>query len=143
MARSRLCAAIGMIVAVALITGCGGGEDVGNRAEMKGKVTFDGTPVAQGTLILFPVSGPGNKVSAPITDGAYEVPRAKGPDIGGKYRVQVFAFEPLPAPAGGAEADAEAASATRQIIPPQFNQQSTLELDVDSAEIEKDFTLSK
>jgi hypothetical protein len=128
------------IASLWLISGCGGrGYEGGQRAEVKGKVTFDGEPVTKGALNLIPIGHQGNKVSVPIKDGAYAISEATGPNFG-KYRVEVYYFKPLNA--ATATADAEAASATQQVIPPQFNSQSTLELDVNAAKMEKAFDLS-
>jgi hypothetical protein len=131
-----------LVAVVMLACGCGGpGYEGPQRSELKGKVTFDGNPVKQGALTLIPAGSEGNKVSVPITDGAYLIPEARGPNAG-KYRVEIYGFEPLnTAPAGGSQ-DADAESATRQVIPPQFNAQTTLELNVDAPKMEKDFELS-
>jgi len=141
MGNRRVWVSVALLVALGAVSGCGRGGGSSGQAEVKGRVTFNGTPVAAGTLNMIPVEPTGNKVSVPITAGDYIVPKESGPDFG-KYRVEIYAFEPLKPPSGAVEGDAEAASATRQIIPPKFNQQSTLELDVDAAEMQKDFELS-
>ncbi len=137
MPKMLYCRAVVAIATLCLIAGCGGGYEGGQRAELKGKVTFDGEPVTQGAFNLIPVGHDGNKVSVPITDGVIAIPEASGPAFG-KYRVEVYYFKPINPTA----ADADAASATQQMIPARFNAESTLELDVDAAKMEKDFDLT-
>ncbi len=123
------------------VIGCGGeGYEGPKRAEVKGNVTFGGEPVAQGTLNLIPVGHEGNKVSVPITNGAYEIPEARGPNAG-KHRVEIYSFKPSAAPAG-AEGDADAASATQQVIPPKYNTESTQEVEIVDGENRHDFDLT-
>ncbi len=131
---------VASVALLAMVVGCGGGGAGGNGSEVKGRVTFEGTPVASGTIIMIPTASDGKKVSMPITNGEYLIPKESGPDQG-TYRVEIYAFEPIAATKAGAEGDAEAESATRQIIPPQFNQETTLELEVNAAEMQKDFEL--
>ena len=131
---------VALVALLAMAAGCGGGGPGGSGAEVKGRVTFKGTPVASGTIIMIPNASDGKKVSVPITNGEYLVAKEAGA-AQGAYRVEIYAFEPIAAPKAGAEGDADAESATRQIIPPQFNQETTLEMDVNAAEVQKDFEL--
>jgi hypothetical protein len=132
-----------LMVTSLLLAGCGG--DVGGRATVKGRVTLGGTPIKQGSINLVPLDSAGSDatgVGGPITDGTYELSGEQSGPMLGKYRVQIYGFEPI-APRRGAEAgDAEAESATRQVVPREFNEESTLELDVDSTLVEKDFDLT-
>ena len=130
-------------VAVALlatVAGCGGGYEGDQRAEVTGKVTYDGEPVSQGALNLIPLGHAGNKVSVAIVDGAYTVPEGRGPNFG-KYRVEVYYFKPAGVTRVGAPLDDDLASATHQVVPPKFNSQSTLELEVGAKKVVQDFVL--
>jgi hypothetical protein len=85
-------AALLLFGAVALV-GCGGG-DTGNRAEVKGRVTLDGQPISEGAVNLIPMDGDTGRVGGPISQGEYAIPRDRGP-APGKYRVEIFGFEPV------------------------------------------------
>jgi hypothetical protein len=127
-------------VLLCVFAGCGGQAD-GNRALVTGRVTLNGSPIGEGAVNLIPISGEGIRTGGPISNGVYEIPQERGP-APGKYRVEIYGFEPIGGAAAGESGDADAQSATRQVVPPQFNTESTLELDVDSAKVEKDFELS-
>jgi hypothetical protein len=129
-----------LMVGSLLLAGCGG--DDGGRATVKGQVTFNGTPINDGAINLVPLDSQGRRVGGSITNGTYELTGEQSGPVPGNYRVEVYGFEPMAAPAGAAAGDAEAESATRQFVPPQFNSQSTIELNVDSSEVEKDFALT-
>ena len=129
-----------LIVGSLLLTGCSG--DDGGRATVKGQVTFNGTPINDGAINLIPLDSQGRRVGGSITNGTYELSGEQSGPVPGNYRVEISGFEPIAAPAGAAAGDAEAESATRQFVPPQFNSQSTIELNVDSSEVEKDFELT-
>jgi hypothetical protein len=129
------------LAAMALVAGCGGGGG-GDGTEVKGRVTFDGAPVADGAINLLPLEAEGARASMPITDGEYVFPADKGLKPG-KYRVEIFAFEPIPGSGGGGgDEDSEAESQTRQIVPPKFNNESTLELEVTEDGVEKNWELT-
>ena len=55
---------------------------------MRGKVTLDGEPVAEGSIRLVALeSGP--TAGAPISDGHYHIRRDKGPTLG-RHRVEIY-----------------------------------------------------
>jgi hypothetical protein len=93
---SRL-AAIG---AAAAAISCGTGCDTQrvDRYDLKGTVTFRGTPVPKGYLIFAPDrdkgnSGPGAK--AGISDGNYETMAGQG-TVGGPHVVTIFGADGIP-----------------------------------------------
>ena len=128
-----------LMVGSVLLAGCGGD---GGRATVKGRVTFGGTPVSDGAINLIPSDSQLRRVGGSIADGTYELTGEQSGPMPGTYRVEIYGFEPIGAPAGAEPGDAEAESATRQFIPPQFNTNSTMELNVDSSLVEKDFDLT-
>ena len=138
MMTSRGSTAGWLIAGVLLLAGCGGAD--GGRAHVTGRVTWKGVPVSEGTVNLVPLAGGGAQVGGPIKDGVYEIPQERGP-LPGKYRIEVYSFEAVAPGRGAAEGDMDAQSSTRQVIPPEFNTQSQLELDVESSKIEKDLEL--
>ncbi len=128
-----------LLVGSVLLGGCGGGD---GSATVKGQVTFDGTPIKDGAINLIPIDSDLRRVGGSISDGAYELTGVQSGPMPGKYRVEIYAFEPIAAPSGAEEGDAEADSATRQVLPPKFNAESDMELDVNASLVEKDFALT-
>lgn len=65
-----------VVAAVLLLSGCA------REASVQGEVTYDGTPVAKGTITFLPADGKGVAAAAPITDGKYTVrPIDPGPKL--------------------------------------------------------------
>ena len=129
-----------LLVGSLLFAGCGGGN--AGMATVKGKVTFNGTPIQDGAINLLPTDGQSGRVGGPITEGAYELTVDLAGESSRSFIVEISAFEAVGPPRGATEGDAEAESATRQIIPRQYNADSNLELVVDSNLVEKNFDLT-
>ena len=73
---------------VALVTGCDQGE-TGGRLAISGNVTFQGSPLDQGTIEFTSTGeGPAALTGAMIQGGSYEVPAAQGLPPG-TYRVRI------------------------------------------------------
>lgn len=76
-----------------LIAGCGGGSDQKPTANVKGKITFNGQPVAGGNITFSPVAvgkDPGKPGSGTVgVDGSYTLTTYKQNDgaVVGKHRV--------------------------------------------------------
>jgi hypothetical protein len=78
--------AAALLIAVA---GCG----TGNQLPVRGKVTVDGTSLANGTISFQPAEGTAARSSGTmIRDGNYDIPAARGLPPG-KYLVTVQAFK--------------------------------------------------
>ena len=148
-----------ILIGVGLFLSSGCGEDAGyegpERAAVSGKVTLDGSPLPYGTVTFISTEGEGRRASGLISDGSYSIPEGQGPNLG-KCKVEILGFEKAPAAAddglgeggeGAEEEDAgddegEGESVGPQIIPPQYNAQTTLEADIVSGENENDFPLT-
>ncbi|MCA9223627.1 MAG: hypothetical protein KDA71_25115, partial [Planctomycetales bacterium] len=104
------------------------------RSEVSGAVSLNGSPVQQGSIDLSPIGHEGRAAIAPIEGGKYLITEDQGPNQG-KYRVEIYAFEAK----DGADQDADAGMP--QVAPKEFNVESTLELEVDSEKVTKDFAL--
>lgn len=64
------------VLCVVLLSGCG------KESRVTGEVTYDGAPVAKGTITFLPADGKGVPVGGPIVDGKYAVgPVEPGPKI--------------------------------------------------------------
>lgn len=118
---------------LALISGCGGGLE---RGAVNGQVTVAGTPLKAGRVLFLPLPPlKGPTVSAAIVEGKYELGRRDGPVLG-LHRVEVEADLPL-----GFALDDEAAFAQLKgsplppnPIPPQFNRESTLTIQIQTGD---------
>jgi hypothetical protein len=70
------------------IVGCG--EAGGERAEVRGKVTFEGVPVESGSIAFAPIEGTkGPSVGGAIKGGEYHIRRGEGP-VSGPHRVMIL-----------------------------------------------------
>jgi hypothetical protein len=119
-----------------LATAAGCGEAGPARAPIQGKITVGGKPLAAGHILFTPVAPTkGPAASARITAGEYKLDKADGPIVG-QNRVEVEGDLNL-----GFAIDDEAAYAKRggrplppNPIPPAFNSQSTLTVEVKPGE---------
>lgn len=104
---------------------------------VRGAITLDGSPVADGQIRYVPIEGTTGPVTiARITSGIY-VCEAKGGVPVGKHRVEILAWDPN-APYGGR------GEPTRpQLVPDKYNENSDLvETIADgSGSVEKNFSL--
>jgi hypothetical protein len=149
----KRCAAwLAVAVALLSLAGCGpGGPKV---YPVKGKVSYNGKPMAGGGSIAFLPKGSGQtegKLPGGIIneDGTYEMMTHKEGDgaMEGEYRVvitQVTAKEPEPTPDGTAPPPAAAAVAPADVIPPKYSDQqnSPLTAKVEAKSNEIDFNLT-
>ena len=114
--------------------GCGA-QDGPQRAAVTGNITMDGKPLESGVVRFIPVGeNKGPSASATISTGSYHLSDADGPVVG-TNRVEVQAIDYM-----GFDLDDEAAFAAkaegrnRRImknpIPPRYNRQSELSVDV-------------
>jgi len=119
---------------LAAAPGCGKSGPV--RAPIQGKITFGGQPLAKGRILFTPIApNQGPATSAMVAAGEYSIPQNEGPVVG-KNRVEVEADLNL-----GFALDDEAAFAKRggkplppNPIPPQFNRESQLVVEVKRGE---------
>lgn len=120
------------------------------RVAVAGAILFDGQPVKAGRITFTPAEGnKGPSAVATVSDGFYQFDSRTGPVVG-KNKVQI---ESLPDP--GFELDDEVAYAKAQkeknavpippqVIPPEYNERSTLLATVSPDGDKKlDFTLDK
>ncbi len=134
------------VVAVALVlsTGCGGGTSYegAERAAVSGSVTLDGEPLPYGS-ILFLGQGENRMASGVIQDGSYAITEAQGPNLG-EYTVQISGSAEAPLePLDGDEdeededenaPDPDEADTGPEIVPAQYNEDSTLKVTITAGE---------
>jgi hypothetical protein len=128
---------VAAVLAAVAIAGCGNSGPA--RAPIQGKITLGSQPLAAGRILFAPLApNQGPAASARIINGEYRLPKAEGPVVG-QNRVEVEADLNL-----GFAIDDEAAFAKRggkplppNPIPPAFNTQSTLTVEVKAGEENK------
>jgi hypothetical protein len=109
-----------LAVGRAAAAGCGGGQP---KAHVRGKVTLDGKPLAEGTIQFFPTGATGQTAAAPIKDGVYEVEASPG-----EMKVTISANEVVGKQKMYDTPDSPVVDVTRQIIPSRYNWESELKV---------------
>lgn len=107
---------------------------------MQGKVTLDGEPVTLGNIIFLPTAGSGTKASAAIEQGTYVIP-ATDKLAPGSYRVEISWHKPTGRKVASADPGIMI-DETREVVPPKYNSDSTLKVDIGSGKVEQDFALT-
>lgn len=117
---------------VTALAGCGSG-----KATVTGKVTLDGQPLEKGTISFEPVDGATSSAEGPIAAGAYSLEVPPGPKL---VRIsatkvigqrQVYEGDP----------NSPVVDNVEQMIPPQYNAASTLNVEIKGGSSQHDFAL--
>jgi len=121
-----------------LVAGCGGSGI--ERVEVSGTITLDGKPVESGSVLLIPLKG-GPTAGRAFTGGEFHIGQSDGPSPG-PYRVEITAFRGTGEMIPDGDFPDKLEERQEQYIPPRYNDQSELEVQV-SAEGENhwDFKL--
>jgi hypothetical protein len=110
-----------------------------------GKVSYDGKPIAAGTIELIPIEGTvGPSVGGVITDGAYDIPAKVGPVVDGVYRVELRAVRETGKPAPK-HPSGKGIPEREPIFPPEYNIHSKLRVTISPTptENQRDFHLAR
>src|SRR3954469_13474731 len=86
---------LGILALIVLVSGgCGNqGSDDLPREPISGTVTYDGKPLANGTIQFQPASqAEGMAAGGMVVNGRFDVPRNEGP-VPGKYKVQIDSID--------------------------------------------------
>lgn len=121
------------LVALAL-AGCGGS---GNLGRVSGKVTLDGQPVPEATLMFSPVAGGSPSAGRTDESGQYELVysrESKGAEIG-QHRVQIRTAQ-----SGDEDADPPVPPKPEK-LPPKYLGGATIAVEVKAGKNELDFPL--
>jgi hypothetical protein len=130
--KRRLCLTLvlGGLMTVAGV-GCGGADDTLPREAVSGTVSFEGAPLAQGTIQFMPTAqgadGSATVGSGIITDGKYSIAQEQGL-VPGTYKVIVSSAPPGPPVTD--EAPGIVPPTPRDLIPAKYNAASTLTAEV-------------
>lgn len=136
-----------LVVAGVALSGCGGGDGkVLDRQPVSGQVTLDGTPLDQGAIRFEPFGEIKERTVAgsPIANGAYDIPKAGGLPPG-KYTVSITSSEAaaaLPSDPTEAMNAAGKAQPKPERIPPRYNQNTELVVEIKSGTNKHDFPLT-
>jgi hypothetical protein len=110
-----------------------------------GEVSYKGVSIKDGSIEFQPIEGTGGpSVGAPISEGAYDIPAAKGPLADGTYRVKLVAVRDTGRYPPGPRY-AKSMTIHEDIIPEEYNVKSKLQVKIDSASqgTQLDFHLPK
>jgi hypothetical protein len=116
------------------LVGCGGNSNIG---KVTGKVTLDGQPVSDATVVFSPTKGGSPSNARTDSQGVYTLSYTrseKGAEIG-QHQVRITTFQ-------HADADSEPPIlAVPEKIPAKYNSQSELKVNVESGDNTHDFEL--
>ncbi|QDV52043.1 hypothetical protein Enr17x_41020 [Gimesia fumaroli] len=125
MIKSQLLSLSIIITLATLMMGCGGGEEGPKQFTVTGTVTLDGQPIPEASILFKDPSGKNKSYFAGVKDGAYSTKIEAG-----KRKVLITANRPskdkmvMNAEGTGKE------PAMEQYLPAEYNEKSTLEIDV-------------
>jgi hypothetical protein len=123
-------ALVGLLILLLLVlVGCSRSP---NR-RVWGEVSYKGVPIKEGSIEFLPIEGTGGpSVGAPIQEGAYDIPAAKGPFANGTYQVKLVAVRDTGRYPPGPRY-AKSMTIREDIIPEEYNVKSKLQVKIDSA----------
>ena len=123
---------IGGILACLLATGCGPGVE--GRYPVRGTITYNGEPIAAGSIVFVPLDSEGKvaiKAGGSIANGAYELPAQFGPHPG-PHNVEIVWMKPT-----GRKLNFDGSSALVDelidVMPAKFNKETVLMAEIISS----------
>jgi|SRR5581483_5791935 len=115
-----------------VVFGCGGS----GLTPVRGVVTLDAQPLAEGTIHFAPADGQGPSQAAVIREGKYSTELART-----NYKVQIFAPKPAKVVAKLDENGPGGGPRMEELLPPRYNINSELTLEVSGPTKAADFEL--
>jgi hypothetical protein len=113
-----------LIVLAAAASGCGP-----SKAVVKGTVTLDGAPLAEGTINFFPEDGQGATAGGPVSNGSFSVDVPPGAKVVKISASKVVGREPM----YGNDTNGPMKEVRNEIIPAKYNSKSELKFEVKPA----------
>ncbi|MEX0867215.1 MAG: hypothetical protein WD030_07645 [Pirellulales bacterium] len=110
-----------------LAIGCGSGDDY-DRVAISGEVNFAGQALPNGSILLQPLAS-GPSVGGDITDGQFEIERARGP-APGSYRVEIISYQPTGRQIPDADRPGTTVDEMVQVIPESYNDNSQVVIEI-------------
>jgi hypothetical protein len=147
------------VSAMVVVLGCGDESGLGRRYKVTGKVTYNGAPVAHGSVNFIPTKPAppeGRAAAGEIKDGKYSLSTAGGGDgaLAGDYNVAIVAMDIDMSSAASSKAEGgrihegdpayqKAVKAAKKLIPDKYglSETSGLKATVDSSGKEHNFEL--
>ena len=124
-------------VALGLLALCAGCEDRSNLGVVTGTITVDGAPPKTGSIAFFPADGKASTAGGEIIDGKYSTRVAFG-----SSRVEIRVPKVVGQKKLYDTPDSPVKSVLAESLPARYNDQTTLTIDVERGENQKDFALS-
>lgn len=124
--------AAALVAALAVTAGCAKKDPFG-RQPLEGAVTWQGKPIAVGTITLEPAEGQPAGAKAAIREGKFSMPRESGP-CPGKYNVWLRAFDHAGEDVNGPP--------PKEILPPQFRQAPATQVTIEKVDDKKSNTFN-
>jgi hypothetical protein len=137
--RLRLWPAVASLAMALLLAGCGGGG-VDGRYGLTGKVTLKGQPLAKGTIEFSAGQGGGPLTGGTIENGQYSIPAESGLKPG-TYTVRISSVEEAGGAAPAAPGPESATQVGKELIPAEFNTNSTKTIEVKTSGNSFDFAI--
>ncbi len=134
---SRLRCAGALSIVCLLTVGCGGSAD--KKIAVSGSASFDGEPIENGEIEFKPTESGGRPAVGTIVGGKYRISEQFGAKPG-NYSVSITARRQTEVQGPG-NPYATDAVATEQYIPPKYNANTTLQVDISAASAVHDFQL--
>lgn len=119
--------AMAILPVCVMASGCSDSIDEPERAVVSGRVTWQKNDIKDGIVRFICDSGP--SAQAPIRDGSYQIDYKGGVPVG-SCRVEVEGFEEQDIKDSGSTLIAMPKKVGIQIIPQQFNRESTLRVEI-------------
>jgi hypothetical protein len=127
------------LLLLAALPGCTGGA----RVPLRGAVSYNGSPIDNGTIVFVPEGGadrPRPKAGARIAGGRYAFEPNFGP-FPGRYKVEITWDKKTGRRISTGDADSR--DETKQLLPAKYNAQTTLTAEVKGGQTQLDFTLAE
>ena len=125
------------------LSGCG--EPAGEPCSVRGSVSLNGTPIEQGTIVFEPQGQGGARGGAAISSGEYEVVLDRGM-WAGPFLVRISGFRETGKTEAAFETlegeTPESVAEVEEIVPNEFNSDSTLQVSLEAGENVEDFQLT-
>ncbi len=137
--RSLAGLAVACLAMFPLLVGCGGGS-VDGRYGLSGKVTLKGAPLAKGTIEFSSGQGGGPLSGTTIENGQYTIAAESGLKPG-TYTVRISSIEEAGGGAPAAPGPESTMQVGKELIPAEFNINSTKTIEVKTSGNAFDFAI--
>ncbi len=118
------------------VAGCNGGG-----LAVSGHVTFDGQPLDDGDIVFSPTTPGAAAVQTKVVGGEYHFPTSAGL-TSGVYQVAISALRSTEKRIPAEEGSTEMIKSFEEYIPPKYNIESTLTVELGADRADRDFNLS-